>query len=265
MEYFLSLCCVVKDERYIKEFIIYHIIQGVEKFYIYDNESKKPLKEYLHEPIFKKFCEIINYPGKCKQLDVYRDCIQRTKFKSKWLIIIDADEFILPHKHNTVRSFLNDYKDYHAIGINWVMFGSNNHSKKKNGFLIKYYTKCCREVDQHIKTICRPEYVLDVPNPHYVIIADKNKYIDPDKNIISGPFNKLRKNNIIQINHYWGKSLEEYLEKVEKGCADTLEKRTVIPNYIELFNEKVDKTIKNKYIHHIKKLFNENNIDHEFF
>ena len=39
MKYFLSLCCIIKDEKYLEEFIIYHHIVGVEHFYIYDNEK----------------------------------------------------------------------------------------------------------------------------------------------------------------------------------------------------------------------------------
>lgn len=262
MKHFLSLCCIVKDDKYIKEFIIYYIIQGVEKFYIYDNDSRKPLKDYLYEPIFKKFCKIISYPGKCVQMNAYNDCITRTKSKSKWLIIIDADEFILPKKCNTLRHFINDYNDFHALGINWIMFGSNNHLKKQKGFLISNYTRCSKKMMMHIKTVCQPKYVLNVPNPHYVNIQDQTKYVDPDKNIISGPFNKLGNNKLIQINHYWGKSLEEYLKKIKRGNPDSLRKRKIIPNYIELNNEKKDKTIKKKYIHHMNRIFNENNIDY---
>ena len=112
MKYYLSLCCVIKNERYIKEFLIYYIIQGVEHFYLYDNESKKSLKKVLKEPIFQKCCTIIDYPGKCIQMPIYKDCIQKTRDITKWLIIVDADEFILPKKKFTVREFLNDYEDY---------------------------------------------------------------------------------------------------------------------------------------------------------
>ena len=40
MKYFLSVCCIIKNERYLEEFIIYHHIIGVEHFYIYDNKLK---------------------------------------------------------------------------------------------------------------------------------------------------------------------------------------------------------------------------------
>jgi len=37
--HYLSLCCIIKDESNIEEFIMYYTILGVTKFYIYDNES----------------------------------------------------------------------------------------------------------------------------------------------------------------------------------------------------------------------------------
>ena len=38
-KYYLSLCCIIKNERYLEEFINYYRILGVEHFYIFDNES----------------------------------------------------------------------------------------------------------------------------------------------------------------------------------------------------------------------------------
>ena len=263
MKYYLSLCCVIKNERYIKEFLIYYIIQGVEHFYLYDNESKKSLKKVLKEPIFQKCCTTIDYPGKCIHMPIYNECIQKTKDITKWLIIVDADEFILPKKKFTVREFLNDYEDYQAIGINWVMFGSNGHIDKQNGLLIENYVKCedYESVKyKHIKTICQPKYVKNIDNPHYVKTIDPTKFVDPDKNIIKGAFNPNGRINLIQINHYWGKSLEEYKKKIKNGRPDQVEKNKYLEGYMKMYNNKKDKTIKKKYSTIIRKICSENDI-----
>lgn len=262
MKYYLSLCCVIKDERYIKEFLIYYIIQGVEHFFLYDNESKKSLKKVLKEPIFKKYCTIIEYPGKCVQMPVYNDCLEKNRNDTYWLIYVDADEFILPKKKFTVREFLNDYEDYHALGINWVMFGSNGHEKRQKGLLIDNYVRC-GDCNMHVKTICQPKYVEYICNPHFVITKDPSKFVDPDRNILDGPFNKNGKTNLIQINHYWGKSLQEYKKKVKKGRPDQVEKNNFIKEYMNIFNKNKDKKIKTKYSHIVKHLFKENGINYK--
>ena len=68
-KYYLSLCCIIKDERYLEEFIVYYNILGVEHFYIYDNESSLPISKRLDKPYFQKICTIINIKGQIQQLN----------------------------------------------------------------------------------------------------------------------------------------------------------------------------------------------------
>lgn len=268
MKYYLSLCVIIKNEDYLEEFIIYYIANGVEHFYLYDNESDIPLKKRLNKPIFKKFCTIIDYPGKCCQMPVYNHCIQKTRNETFWLIIVDGDEYIVPKGKQSLRQFLNDYEDdnCHSLGINWIFFGSSGHKKKPKGLLIDNFTKCQGKKDGTpavhplIKTICKPRYVINMPNPHYVNLLNPNKSIDPDRRIISGPLNHNGNNKKIQINHYWGKSLAEYLKKIDRGNADQLNKRTIDPNYIYKYNETKEKTIKKKYLSTVKRILRENKI-----
>ena len=252
MKYFLSLCCIIKNERYLEEFIMYYRILGVEHFYIYDNESKVPIIDRLNNVYFKKMCTIIKYPGKIQQINAYNDCIKRTAGVTKWLIIVDGDEFILPKKHNSLRDFLKEYDDYHAIGINWVMFGTNFHEKIQKGFVIDNYRNHENKQNKHIKTICKPDQVVKIENPHYVILKNKDKYIDPHKRVISGPFNEKNTLDIIQINHYWGKSLEEHYEKRDRGRATTNKLRVIDENPHLKYNEKVDNLICDKYLDKLK-------------
>jgi hypothetical protein len=259
MKYFLSLCCIIKNEDYLEEFLIFYMILGVEHFFLYDNESTIPLKKRLHQSIFKEKCTIIDFPGKCKQLDAYEDCLKKTKLLSTWLIIVDADEYIFPKKCFNLREFLRDYKNYQAIGINWIMFGSNNHIEKQQGFLTGKYTKC-GNFNVHIKTITKPLYTISMDGVHSVKTINSNKFVDPGKNIISGSFNKNDNTHIIQINHYWGKSLEDYKIKINRGNADVLKKREFFKNYMNLYNNKEDLLFKKKYLKHIKLFFDKYNI-----
>lgn len=255
MKYFLSLTAIIKDEDYLEEFIIYYMILGVEHFFLYDNESTIPLKKRLNNPIFKEKCTIINIPGKAMQIHAYEDCLKRTKMLSTWLIIVDGDEFIFPKKNFSLRDFLDIYKNYQAIGINWIIFGSSNHEKKQSGFLIDKYTKC-EKFNNHIKVITKPLYTLSMNGVHSVKTINPNKFIDAGRNILNGSFNKNNNNHIIQINHYWGKSLEDYKIKINRGNADQEKKRKIINNYINLYNNTEDLSIKKKYLPHIKLFFN---------
>jgi hypothetical protein len=253
MKYFLSLCCIIKNERNLEEFIMYYRILGVEHFYIYDNESSMPISKRLSHSYFKKICTIIPFPGKIQQLNAYNNCLKHHGHETNWLIVVDGDEFICPKnkKHFSLRDFLKEYKGYHAIGINWVMFGSSFHEKKQDGFIIDNFRHCENHQNKHIKTICKPKHTINFPNPHYAIIKDPTKYVDCHKKQISGPFNERKTIDCIQINHYWGKSKEEHYEKRARGRATTLDLRVIAEDPHAKYNEKVDNFIADKYLSYL--------------
>ena len=266
MKYFLSLCCIIKNERYLEEFIMYYRLLGVEHFYIYDNESTQKISDRLNNSYFKKMCTIIDFPGKVQQLNAYNNCLKNYGNQTKWLIIVDGDEYILPKKdsHKSIRNFLKDYKDYHAVGINWVMFGTSFHDKIQPGFLVDNYRYSSGSQNEHIKTIFKPEFAINIVNPHYVILKDPSKCVDPYKRVIKGPFNKLPTTDIIQINHYWGKSLEEHYEKRDRGRATTISKRIISDNPHLDYNNIKDNLIVHKYLETLKKIKDTNKINFIF-
>jgi len=249
MKYFLSACMIIKDERNLEELITYLWMQGVEHIYIYDNESEIDIETRLHQYIFKKICTVIYFPGKPQQVNSYNHCLQNYGKDTLWLYFLDGDEYILPKKHKYLKDFLKDYEDYHAIGINWVFFGTSFHEKKQDGFVIDKYRFTSNVQDQHIKTICKPEFTINCNSPHFVNLFDKNKYVDPLKNIISGPFNKnIGNTNIIQINHYYTRSIEESYEKEKRGRTDSAQLKYNVPHYHKLNNDFKDDLCANKYL-----------------
>lgn len=260
MKYFLSLCCIIKDERYLEEFIIYYRILGVEHFYIYDNDSSIPLETRLSDKYYQRMCTIIRYPGKAQQMNAYNDFFVKYGSETKWVIIVDGDEYILPKKVFSIRDFLKNYSYYHAIGINWVMFGSSKHENRQNGYVIDNYRLNNGQQNKHIKTICKPDQVIKVENPHYVVLKDPSKCIDPKKNIIKGPFNENNTIDIIQINHYWGKSMEDLVEKIERGRAPIDKKRPMPDNYHSKDNDILDNLICDKYLQLMINAKRENNL-----
>ncbi len=92
----LSIAAIYKNEPDIIEWIEYHKLIGVQRFYLYDNESDDNSKDLL-QPYIDDGVVIYHYvKGKCKQMPVYQDAIYRYKNETKWLAIIDLDEYIVP-------------------------------------------------------------------------------------------------------------------------------------------------------------------------
>jgi hypothetical protein len=248
--YYLSLCCIIKDERNLEEFIMYYTLLGVQHFYIYDNESSYPINDRLNSFFYKHYCTIIDYPGKCQQINAYNHCLDNYGKNTEWLIVVDGDEYILPKIDNTIVDFLKQREYAHAIGINWVFFGTSFNDTKQDGYLVDKYRYCDSNQDRHIKVIVRPKYIKGIGNPHFADMIDPNLFFDAKWNVITGyAFNYNYTIDIIQINHYTFKSLEENNEKHYRGNADSLNRRNCSDQSLHTnFNNIIDNTLPDKYL-----------------
>jgi len=254
---YLSLCCIIKNESNLEEFIIYYTLLGVQHFYIYDNDSSFPIKERLNRSFYQHYCTIIDFPGKNKQMDAYNHCVNSYRNNTEWLIVVDGDEYILPKEDDTLIDFLKKREEYHAIGINWVMFGTSFHNQKQPGFLVDNYRYCQKNMDRHIKSIIKPRFCTFIYNPHFSYLMDQTKAVDAKgKKIDDFCYHYNDTIDIIQINHYRFKSIEDSNEKHYRGYPDNA---SSLPLRDETFhkeyNEIVDNTLPDKYLERIKKTY----------
>jgi hypothetical protein len=222
---YLSIVAILKNEAlYIKEWIEYHKLVGVERFYLYDNESEDNLKEILKSYIDDGIVIYKYFPGKCMQYSAYKDAIRRYKYKTKWLAIIDADEFIIPISKATLNECLKDFEDYPALCVNWVVYDSNGHIERPQGLVIENYTRTYKDSNiwnnTHIKSIVNPRKVNNCPHPHFCEYVNNQKAVNENFIPIDGPFAENNSVNKIRINHYFSKSKNEFIAKRNRGQAD---------------------------------------------
>ena len=230
----LAITAIAKNEAsYIREWIEFHRLVGVEKFFIYDNESTDNLKEILQPYIDSEIVEYICFPGKCRQFAAYRNSIRRNANKVKYMAFIDCDEFITPIKHNTIPEFIEylEKKINHkidALGINWIMHGYNGHYEKQEGLVCENYSKCDLNTgaNQHIKSIVRLRSVISNNHPHFCIHKLFSKIVNANGEEMYGPFTEPHLDEIV-IHHYYTKSYTETKNKIQKGLADQTNKRQI--------------------------------------
>ncbi|HJP64459.1 MAG TPA: glycosyltransferase family 2 protein [Mucilaginibacter sp.] len=223
-QYEVAICCIVRDEEYLPEWIDYHILIGVTQFYIYDNESTVPVSDILKAYIEKGLVTVETIEGRAKQMTAYGHCLKIYGPHCKWIAFIDADEFIVPHTSTgSLPDFLAAYESYGGLGVNWVVFGSNGHVEKPQRPQIESYTTRLPKsdpVNDHVKTIVQPRFVKAIPsgphNFHYVF----GKYsVNENFKRFKGAFSP-HSSNKIQLNHYWLRSEADYKEKLIRGRGD---------------------------------------------
>lgn len=234
-KYNLAFAAIVKNEApYIKEWILYHNLVGVEKFYIYDNESDDNLKDILDPFINEGLVDYIYYPGVKMQVRAYNDAIEKHRMETKYLGFIDLDEYVIPMvKENLVDTLdeimsLNEHSA--GVAVNWRMYGSNDFVKKPDGLVTENYLYRATDdfkPNEHIKTISNPRMIDKMNHCHFPIYIEGMYNINEDGEPVFGPFNPNCLCRKIRINHYFTKSKEEYIAKMNRGKADALDKRSI--------------------------------------
>lgn len=222
-----AICAIFKDEgKYLKEWIEYHRFIGVDKFYLYNNNSKDNYYEVLKPYIELNIVELKNYPGKQKQFDCYNDCLIDHKFDSKYIAFIDIDEFIFDYDKKGIEKIENTFSKYpnaSSIQINWMIFGSNNQEKYKDDLVVKRFIKRSKidfDMNKHTKSIVNPRKTLCFINPHYPLTIGKYSSINLYGDVLNNHLNSKFDENDVRINHYFDKSKEEYILKRQRGTAD---------------------------------------------
>lgn len=217
----VGICAIIKDCKpaYLREWVDWHTLIGVDYFFIYDNESEIPISETLrgYENVIVTVRE-----GKVQQVASYNDCIYKQKHRLQpvcdWIAFIDDDEFIVIEDGSTIQEFLKDKKTSGVV-LNWCTFGSetnNTHLPQ-----IERFTKCVplgHHQTKYVKSIVQPSRVHNFKEPHFPIYL-KGAAADVKNRPIRGSYTESPYREIAWINHYYCRSLEEYQKKIDRGVA----------------------------------------------
>lgn len=190
----VAICCIAKNEDlYIIEWLRYHFSLGVQKIYIYDNESQIPLREQLADFTQSDRVKVLEFPGTSMQFKAYRHCLGRYGKCHDWIAFIDVDEFIFPKTTDgDLPAFLERYSQYGGLGVNWRVFASNNHQNRPSVSQVAAFTRRAAkrsEISMHIKSIVQPRHVMDVgTDPHHFVYREKMFCVNETFERIEGPF-----------------------------------------------------------------------------
>ncbi len=255
----LSIAAIMKNEGpYLKEWLDFHILVGVEKFYLYDNGSTDNTTEILKPYIERGIVDYTYFPGRAQQSPAYYDVIGKHADDTRWMALIDLDEFLVPVKHKTLPEFLRTLPRFSQLIVSWVDYGSNGHMEKPDGLVIENYTKHARD-NWGVKSIINPRLITYLGNPHYNYVAGPT--IDENGKKI-GKVNQEKNPttiNKIRCNHYITKSHAEYIARCNLGDAGSGEKvktfgRDVETNFRRFDKSEVYDPIMKKYVTKLKKL-----------
>ena len=262
---FLAIACVAKNEGpYLKEWIEYHKIVGVERFYFYDNESDDNTKEIL-EPYIQDGTVVYHFMPNhpiTKQLpliEVYNDAIFKYRDRTKWMAIIDIDEFIVPVEKETIPDILKEYDQYPGLAVNWVCFDSSGHDKKPvahGGLLTANYTTVRKNhnvgPDKIVKSIVKAKHVVNYISAHFDLYYQNFQAVNENFQVARGMTTKVHSSSKIRINHYFTKSREEYVNKIARNSKGAINPYKFVEDRVNFKEETVEDFVIQKYLPKLK-------------
>lgn len=238
-EHYLAVCAIAKDEGpYFKEWIEWHLSQGVDHFYIYDNESSDGTREILQPYIDSGVVEYKYWPGHRRQLAAYDDCLDHYRLASRWIAFIDLDEFIVPIKDASIPAFLKRFEAFAAVEINWLVYGSGGHKTKSPGTMMerfRFHSLPGHRLNRHVKSIVNPREVFTMIGCHEAAKISGSIADSHGQPVTKNFREREPQQDIIRINHYAVRSYEEFLEKQARGRASGTQK-TVRSEYFEQYD-----------------------------
>lgn len=213
--YDLALLAIVKNEEMvIDEWIEHHIWQGVQHFYIIDNNSTDGTVKLLDKWISKGIVTLYFYPNKFEQVISYNKVFQeKAKRECKWLIVCDCDEFIYnKHRSKSILDALNKFTqitDIAGVFLFWKMFSSSGLENQPLGKI--------RESFIHRYAIVHTEF--DKFHFKQIVNCDNvNTLIIHHHNYSKGSLATLPE---LACNHYCTMSREYWRDvKMTRGAAD---------------------------------------------
>ena len=238
--YDLAVVAILKNEApYLKEWLDYHLLAGVEHFYLYDNDSTDNQAEVAAPYVKAGLVDYFPLPGKAMQYAAYNDAVKRFKFQSRYMAFIDCDEFIYPKTNRriveVVDEILTGKENVAALGINWQCFGSNGQDKAdySRGVLERFTRRApddwnffnsdnVRDGNIWLKSVLNPRRIDYFADPHLAHYFDGFNAVNANGMQIlkssSYPIDVAK----IVINHYYTKSKEEFANKTMRGYPITL-------------------------------------------
>jgi hypothetical protein len=220
---YLSILCVFKNEApFLAEWVEYHLLVGVTRFWLYDNDSEDDAFLALRPYIALGLVQLQRWPGRGQQKFLYTAALPFLRNQSFWVSILDVDEFLVPVDGHSVPDIMRRFEAHGGVGINWLVYSINGLMLRDDRLVIerfKAHTEWDNPLNRHTKTIVNPRRVLElfVHSARYPRGQFGRNVIDEKLswNMLGTP----PVHKVLRINHYWTKSLDEFIRKRARGRA----------------------------------------------
>ena len=225
----IAVCAIFKDEApFLLEWLAFHKMIGVDLFFLYDNGSSDGGGELIRRSSFVRNVTLIDWPERPGQLSAYNHFRVNHARRFTWAAFIDIDEYIMPLAGSSIRDILmrKVYQPYAAILLQWLVFGPSGHDRRPDGLVIENYTRRLPQTDdasRHVKTLVQTEQLLGIDYTPHAAECSGPACNTRGEHVLPYAIQPTECHDVMAINHYFTKSLEDWEFKRCRGRGDSLD------------------------------------------
>lgn len=226
----IAICAIVKNEhRYLEEWTQYNLDVGFDEVWIgedYTSDSHKSITDKfdsnkVHLVKVEDYLPKDNNRNKCSdQIQYYDAFLQKHRNDFDWIAFFDIDEFLVLEKES-LKDFLNDYKDYEGVVLAWKYYTASGKLTPPEEGVVKGYTIVDTQLhgDCQVKTIVNThiiDKVIYMHSSNYNCVNVFKEY-DFKKHLQGCKYAQPKYWHRAWINHYFTKSWQEWVERMIRG------------------------------------------------
>jgi len=208
--HYLSIGCIFKNEsNALFEFIEHYLYHGVDHFFMINDFSSdnylEILQPYIDSGKITLFQNDIITKEPNRQIMVYEKFFRNILNETKWLAILDLDEFLFSPIEIDVKNIIKKYEDYSQLRIEWITYGSNQCFYQPFS-IVSGFNKHCN--------LSSPEFKSKFYSYKSIFKTERLYHFGIHSSIINGnEINLSYSSNINElfINHYQLQSLDFYI------------------------------------------------------
>lgn len=230
---YLTLIAVVRDqEHYVKEWLAFHRIVGVERFVVMLHKCADRTEERIRELPFRDDIFIHHVAdqnvggGPSIQMGAYHWAVRNYGHDSRWLLFIDSDEFFFGTTEDHLPTILRRYEKHGGLAAHWLNFGHNNQVLRPEGLSVEAFTRRMggnMDLNRVVKCAVQTRQLTSLMSPHRQLTIDPivREHGDP---LEANHFwtAKPASWDIVRCNHYHTRSMEDWVERCKRGSCNTV-------------------------------------------
>ena len=203
------------------EWLEFHRLLGVERFYMYNNRSTDDHLEVLAPYIDEGTVVWHDWPMFPGQRECYEQCLADHGDETRWMAYIDLDEFLFSPTRRLVSDVLTAFEPYPGVVVNLIYYGTSGHQEPQPGLQIEIYTRRLhfdKPRNRIVKSIIDPSRTDRIGKvAHYFVYRGQGeRAVTENFEPQHGHHSETVSVDLLRVNHYFTRSQSERNEKLQR-------------------------------------------------